>query len=450
MTARQRAARLRARTARARRAFAALPLVVRDLPLGLLFAGLALLPTLHDQVTQVGDMPRRPLDAVGYGLLLLQSLPLALRRRSPGLGLGLIAAGFALSSLTGYHSPAGSALLVALVSAGAHLERGRRATAAGLVVAYAAFAAALIALGSPERIDGFAFVLLMLGSAWAAGAWLRNRRRAEAERRREVAAATRTAERARIARDLHDVVTHHVTAMTVQAEAARYLTAAPERLDAALRAIGETGRLATADLRRLLDVLGPAGDSGAGRLDAGGRSEGARHPAGLDGGTSGRRIASGPEADVPALAEAVGPGADDGADHPAPLEDLRSLVARTRSAGQPVDLAETGGAPGRTAGEVAAHRVVQESLTNALKHARGAATAVTVDRGEDAITVEVRTAGGRGTTASREGSGRGLAGLRERVALLGGEFHAGPGEDGAFTVAARIPAPRAESPRETS
>ncbi|GAA5126751.1 histidine kinase dimerization/phosphoacceptor domain-containing protein [Pseudonocardia adelaidensis] len=96
---------------------------------------------------------------------------------------------------------------------------------------------------------------LSLVAAWAIGAWLRSVRAAEADRRRAVADATRAAERARIARELHDVVTHHVTAMVVQAEAARYVTAVPDRLDETLTAITGTGRRAISDLRHLLDVL---------------------------------------------------------------------------------------------------------------------------------------------------------------------------------------------------
>src|SRR5690606_9069178 len=132
---------------------------------------------------------------------------------------------------------------------------------------------------------------LLAAAAWTIGAWLRSTRAAEAERRLRVAEATRTAERARIARELHDVVTHHVTAMVVQAEAARYLTGSPERLEQALEAVSDTGRRATTDLRHLLDLLNPD---------------------------------HGPETRTP------------------PVGRLLTLVEQTRRAGQPVEFSEEG------------------------------------------------------------------------------------------------------------
>ncbi len=127
---------------------------------------------------------------------------------------------------------------------------GRLASAA-----YVSLAIFLDRLGSGEGVTGFTTFYLLLTFAWGVGAWLRRNRAAEAERRRRVEEATRTAERTRIARELHDVVTHHVTAMVVQAEAARYLTGAPDKLDRALTAISGTGRRAVGDLRQLLDLL---------------------------------------------------------------------------------------------------------------------------------------------------------------------------------------------------
>ncbi|MFK0155411.1 sensor histidine kinase [Streptomyces sp. NPDC090493] len=370
-----------------------LDVTVRDLPLGLLLLAGSFLPALHGKGTQVGDLPTRPFDVLTIAVLGLECLPLAGRRRWPALSLALVSLGFAVDQLRGYHSVAGTALPLALISAGAHLERHRRVTALVCSAAYVPLAVALYRLGlGGETVSGFVTFYLVLVLAWGVGAWLRSTRAAEAERRRRVAEDTRTAERTRIARELHDVVTHHVTAMVVQAEAARYLTAAPDRLDRTLTAVSDTGRRAISDLRHLLDLLDP--DHGT---DTGGRTP----PAGR----------------------------------------LLTLVEQTRRAGQPVEFTEEG-TPSPSAGsaDLVAYRVVQEALTNALKYAHGSRTSVRVRHDAKEITVEVGTDGSGPATASVGGSGRGLAGLRERVAVLGGEFSAGATDDGRFVVRARIPA----------
>ncbi|WP_405108718.1 histidine kinase [Micromonospora sp. NBC_01405] len=361
---------------------------VRDLPLALLLALASGVPALHNHGTQLGDLPGRPFDALTVGVVALECLPLAVRRRWPALCLALVSVGFAIDQLRGYHTVAGAALAIALVSAGAHLERRRRTTVALASAGYVVLAVALDRLGSTEGVTGFATFYLLLALAWGIGAWLRQSRAAEAERRRQVAVTASAAERTRIARELHDVVTHHVTAMVVQAEAARYLTAAPERLDTALSAITSTGRRAVTDLRHLLDLLNPD------------------HSA---------------EPRTPSVGE------------------LRALVEQTRQAGQPVEFTEEG-TPAETTGgaELAAYRVVQEALTNALKHAHGSRTTVHVQHGGREITVEVSTDGPGSYAAAPGGSGRGLAGLRERVGVLGGEFSAGR-RSGSFVVRARIP-----------
>ncbi|MBE8522610.1 two-component sensor histidine kinase [Amycolatopsis sp. H6(2020)] len=358
-----------------------LDVVVRDLPLGLLFLAGSFVPWLQSHGTQVGGVPARPFDALAIVVVVVESLPLAVRRRWPALCLTLVALGFAVDQLRGYHSVAGTALGFALVSAGAHLARRRRTTALLLSAAYAGLAIALSRFGTEPPSEFVTFFLLLV-FAWGIGAWLRTTRAAEAGHRRRVAEDTRAAERATIARELHDVVTHHVTAMVVQAEAARYLTAAPDRLDRTLTAITDTGRRAITDLRHLLDLLNP--------------------------------------------------------DHETPAPGgLLALVEQARQAGQPVEFAEEG-TPAESAGsaDLVAYRVVQEALTNALKHARGSRTSVEVRHGEREIAVAVRTADSG--SVSPGGSGRGLAGLRERVGVLGGDFSAG--RDGAgFTLSARIP-----------
>jgi signal transduction histidine kinase len=362
---------------------------VRDLPLALLLALGSAVPALHNRGTQLGELPARPFDGVALVVVLLECLPLAVRRRWPALCLILVSIGFAIDQLRGYHTVAGTALPIAVLSAAAHLERHRLTTAVLASAAYVPLAVALDRQGSAEGLAGFVTFYLALALAWGIGAWLRQTRATEEVRRQHVAETTRTAERTRIARELHDVVTHHVTAMVVQAEAARYLTAAPDRLDQTLTAVTDTGRRAITDLRHLLDLLNP------------------------DHSTEPRTPSAG---------------------------ELHTLVERTRQAGQPVEFTEDG-RPADTTGsaEVAAYRVVQEALTNALKHAHGARTTVRVRHGEKETLVEVSTDGPGSRASSPGGSGRGLAGLRERVGVLGGEFSADRRADGAFVVQARIP-----------
>ncbi|GAB3139078.1 histidine kinase [Micromonospora sonneratiae] len=363
---------------------------VRDLPAALLLAVVSLLPVLNGHGTQLGNLPNRPFDALALAAVALECLPLAVRRRWPAVCLALVSLGFAVEQLRGYYTVASIALPIALLSTGLHLERHRRTVAVLASAAYVPLAVALDHLGAGETVTEYATFYLVLAIAWGAGSWLRLSRVAEAERRQHLAETTRAAERTRIARELHDIVTHHVTAMVVQAESARYLTAAPDRLDQTLTAVADTGRRAITDLRHLLDLLNP------------------------DHGTAPR---------------------------PQTIGELHALVEQTRQAGQPVEFTEEG-RPQETAGsaEVAAYRVVQEALTNALKYAHGSRTVVHVQHTGREITVKVSTDGSGSRAASPGGSGRGLAGLRERVGVLGGEFSAGRRPGGGFVVQARIPA----------
>ncbi|MEU3052001.1 sensor histidine kinase [Streptomyces griseus] len=370
--------------------------------LGPLLLAAAFVPAFHAHGTQVGGVPDRPYDLLAVVAIALQCLPLTVCRRWPVTVLALVSAGFAVDQLRGYHSLAGTAFAFALLGVGSRLDEHRRATVLGLSLAYVPLAVALARLGSGEPASEFVMFYLACALVWWIGSRLRSARTAQAEHRRRVAEETRDAERTRIARELHDVVTHHVTAMVVQAEAARYLTAAPDRLEEALTSVTATGRAAIGDLRQLLDLLDPG--HGA--------------PAGSPG--SGR---------------------------------LRDLVERTRRAGQPVEFTEEfaegfderfteEGAAGEAArdADLVAYRVVRESLTNALKYAHGVDTTVRVRHGGKETTVEVgtRASGPRGRSPG--GSGRGLAGLRERVVdTLGGEFTAGREPGGRFVVRAAIP-----------
>ena len=369
-----------------------LDVAVRDLPLALLLLVPSFVPTFHNYGTQVGGLPDRRFDVLAAVAIALQCLPLAVRRRWPVSCLALVLLGFAADQLRGYHTLAGTGLSLALLSAGAHLEWHRRTIMLAFSTAYVPLAFVLSRLG-PEGWDEFVVFYLACALVWGIGAWLRSTRRTETERRRLVAEETRTAERTRIARELHDVVTHHVTAMVVQAEAARYLTAAPDRLDQALTATTDTGRRALTDLRHLLDLLNPDHHSD---------HAGARTP---------------------------------------PVGRLLTLVEQTRRAGQPVEFTEEG-TPAESTGsaDLVAYRVVQEALTNALKYAQGSRTLVQVRHSAREITVEVGTNGSGSQAACPGGSGRGLAGLRERIDVLGGDFSAGRQPSGRFVVRARIPA----------
>lgn len=367
-----------------------LDVIVRDVPLAGALAAISLLPAAHGVGTMVGGLPHRPFDLLALAAVALQTLPLAIRRRLPILSVALVFVGFFIDQAQGYHSLAGTGLAIAILSSGARLGRRRWIVGALLTGGYAVLVVTLVGLGATETPLDFVTFYLTLVGVWLVGEWWRYTRAIDLERRRLIAERTREAERARIARDMHDVVTHHVTAMVVQAEAARYLTAAPDRLDQALAAVTDTGRRAIADLRNLLDLLNPDHGTGGGMPSAGG---------------------------IPALVE------------------------QTRRAGQPVEFTEEGtpAEPGGSA-HLVAHRVVQEALTNALKHAYGSRTSVRVRHDEKEITVEVDTDGSGSRGGSPGGSGRGLVGLRERVDVLGGDFRAERRPDGGFAVRARIPA----------
>ncbi|MET7703578.1 histidine kinase [Streptomyces sp. NPDC005485] len=210
-------------------------------------------------------------------------------------------------------------------------------------------------------------------------------------------------ERARIARELHDVVTHNVSVMVIQAGAARkVMTVDQEQAREALLAVESGGRAALAELRHVMGLL---------TMDAEG-----------DGGTQ--------DAESAAADLTPQPG----------LDRLAALVARIGETGMPIEFTVTGQPRPLPAGiELAAYRVVQEALTNAVKHAGGASTAVTVAYAADLLDVEVADTGGSPDPAAVPGSGRGLIGLRERLAVYDGTLHTGHRPTGGWRVRALIP-----------
>lgn len=373
----------------------------------------AFVPALSSVAAQFGDLPRHPAGALAAVLVAGQTLPLAVRTRWPAACLAVVGVSFAVHESLAYPPTFGSlGLYLALYSAGAWQDRFRRALVAAGTLAYLAFSIALLALGSPQRLADFLVFYLALTACWVLGAFVRRyraqeaaRRADEAERRELRGREAAAAERARIARELHDVVTHHVTAMVVQADATQFVAASPDRVGQSMTAIAGTGRRALTELRYLLGVLEATGE------------------------TAGQQA---PAARVPALGS------------------FADLVEQTRLGGQPVEFTEEGESPTLAVGaELAAYRVVQEALTNAVKHAPGCRTVVRVGHRPGLVDIEVTTTAPLGPVApvahaAEDGSeppaGRGLAGLRERLAMLGGDLVAATTPDGGFRLHARIPA----------
>jgi signal transduction histidine kinase len=360
-----------------------------DILLAVALVGLAFVPGVDRQGVDLAELPDRTMDAVGWVLLVTQGAAVALLRRWPVVSFVAVGVAFAAYQLLGYPTTfAALGMLVTIVGAGALVQRRRWVVAASAAAGYGVLAIASTAVGSPTDALGYVVFGVLLASLWTAGAWLRARAQAQELRRLAAERAAIDLERSRIAREMHDVVTHHVTAMVIQADAAQYGTADPNRTKTVLTTIGETGRAALTDLRGLLDALSPTTE------------EPVRTPA---------------------------------------VTDAAESVARARAAGQPVEFVQDGRRrPLGAAAALAVTRVVEESLTNAMKHAYGAPTRVHMHYGENEVEITVTTEDSN-EHGGWKSSGRGLTGLRERVALVGGVLDAGPAGDG-FVVHARMPA----------
>ena len=231
-------------------------------------------------------------------------------------------------------------------------------------------------------------------------------------------------ERARIARELHDVVAHHMSMIAVQAETAPYRLAAkpgaetlPEPVSEEFAALGQAAREALIEMRRLLGVLRTPDNSKK------------RGSAPTTAGT-----------ETPAEAQAP-PAAEVAALAPQPrLDDIPELVATVRRAGAAVTLQmPANGEPLPASVGLTAYRIVQESLSNAARHAPGARISVTVDESPPSVRITVTNEPPATGQPHADGTGHGLAGMRERVTLLGGQLRAGPEPDGGYAVRAVLP-----------
>jgi signal transduction histidine kinase len=314
----------------------------------------------------------------------------SLRRRYPVAVLGVAVAGWAALLPTREYD-VGLITIFALYSAGRYAASAR-AGQIGLAAAIAVLVAEGFIRSSPwgDTVTGVVIMFVL----WYVGRSLLLRAERAAQRRRQQAAEARrivAEERTHIARELHDVVAHQVSMMTVQAGAAQAVVAAdPERAREAMAAVERAGRQALDELRHLLGVLRPETD----------------------------RSGLGPQ-----------PG----------LADLPRLAAQLTAAGLDVQVTDELRTPLPTRVQLSAYRIIQEALTNVLKHG-GPGTRAEVRLREDGtdITIEVLDHAPPVSTRPRT-AGHGIIGMRERATLLGGSLETGPRPEGGFRVAARLP-----------
>jgi signal transduction histidine kinase len=397
---------------------AGLPPRMQDLALALALA-------VYNVASLIPETRQLQLPYVAFLLVVLQAVPLTWRRRWPVavfVAVGIPRSIYDQLGISFAPLPLGPAIAYYTVM-------DRCSTRVRVVISVLLLGGIIRSQTLPGHTEPYDFfvAVLQLAVAGTLGILSRTRRaylqavetraeQAEAERDRQVALAA-AQERTRIAREMHDVVAHHVSLMAVQSEAAAaLLPGRPAEAGQAVAIIGQTAREALAELRRLLGVL--------------------RGPADVNG-----RAATAP---APSISE------------------LDEVLEQVRQAGIAVDL-RVEGRPGKLPPgvDLTAYRIVQEALTNTVKHSGAGQAAVTVSYEPGYVTVSVTDTGnaagvvtlGRTARRARPGppdgagarpavsGGFGLAGIAERVASCGGSLTVGPGDAGGFSVTARLPAP---------
>jgi signal transduction histidine kinase len=336
---------------------------------------------------------------------MLAAGALVVRRQHPLESAVIIATALSVEWLA-FGAPEGFGVFAPLVLAGyavaAYADRGRALVGLAVLV----LTAVVWSVRDPVQTDIHRHLtssvwLSPVVIAWLLGAYLRTRRlyvvqlheraaRAEHEREERAEAAV-TSERARIARELHDILAHNVSVMVVQAEAADEMLDRdmPDRARVPVWKIQETGRLALADMRRMLGILREVGSQ-------------------------------------PVVAPQPG------------IANLELLLAKVRESGLPVDL-EVSGAPEELPPgiDLSAYRIVQEALTNSLRYAGPARARVVVRFAPGSLELEIEDDGAGAPTDGQ--AGHGLIGMRERVALFGGRLEVGPKAEGGYRVCAHLP-----------
>ncbi|WP_432826952.1 sensor histidine kinase [Dactylosporangium sp. CA-092794] len=334
-------------------------------------------------------------------LAALTVAPIALRQQAPVLTMAVMlaaATGFAVL-WTGQFPDGGVGMLVGMFTVATQRRRAVAAVTFVAAVSVAVLVVYLTSADNPATWPQAAQGALLVGGAWALGESTKGWS-LRAERLAAQAAHAAANERVRIARELHDIVSHHMSVISLQAGLAEYvLDSDPPTARTAIATVGAASRDALLDMRRLLDVL---------------------------------RIEPGTEPDAG--------GGEEYRPQPG-LAQLEELVHRTRSAGLPVEVAVTGRAyPLPPGPDLCVYRVVQESLTNVLKHAGPATARVELDYGHRALTVRISDDGARPARAQHASRpSHGIRGMRERAELYGGVLTAEPARAGGFTVQLRLP-----------
>ncbi|MFC7818968.1 sensor histidine kinase [Streptomyces sp. NPDC057367] len=348
-----------------------------------------------DQAPAEEDAPPVP-----WAMVILSTLPLGLRRLYPlATFVTVLVAALAIGGSASWIT-----VLACVVGAYSAIVYSRYRILAIAVLVMAAALSGYAFRNADPLLPGWSspgFVLLVAGMLASLVRFLQLRLASSRDRVTELQQAQEEAmrravaeERARIAAELHDVVTHNVSVMVIQAGAARkVMDVVPEQSKEALLAVEAGGRAAMAELRHVMGLL------------------------------------AAPDHERP-----------DGLEPQPGLAQLDALVARVRAAGMPVSVGVSLPSEPLPSGvDLAAYRVVQEALTNTIKHARGAEASVTIGYTDDCLEIEVTDTGGVKDAPPVESNGRGHMGLRERLAVYEGELTAGPTPTGGYRVTARIP-----------
>jgi signal transduction histidine kinase len=400
--------------------------------------GFSVFAGLHSAITVSGGRVIGLIFAIGVAVAVGR------RRRHPLLSLGLLLSGSLLvvfvtgdgNAAANLFLPAAYVLYFIVATLDSRRDVGRALAFA--LIAVVLDLLVLMASGS-NRHGGLSAgadlipVVLCMVIAWSVGYIVKQRRRYAVGLQVEAASKAVAEERLRIARELHDVVAHSMSVIAVQAGYGQYvIDSHPADASAALGAIQTTSREALDEMRRMLGAL---------------RAADAPSPAAQD-----------------AAADIAPPTADPASAaplFPAPgLVDLDRLVTRTASAGVEASVARTGTVRDLPASiDMSAYRIIQEALTNVVKHAQASRCDVLIDYGDEELRIEVTDSGAgipalAGVVPAQAvasttqvagpgwgGSGHGIIGMRERVSLLGGSFSAGPLAGYGFQVTARIPLP---------